>query len=328
MEVKWWVDGRRIKHRGFWFKPDFIKASEEIQAHFTPLSSDIILSSFPKTGTTWLKALTTSILRHSSSSSNSGTKDCVSYREHNDDDDDDDDDVLGALNPHQVIPFLEIETFGQSPTRDIAKIPSPRVFNTHLPLSFLPEAVKTSGCRIIYITRNPADTFVSLWHWYKYRFGTQISIQEAFEEFCEGLVPAGPYFEHVLEFWVGSRDVRTRDRILFVTYEDLKEKPEENVKRMAEFLGCLKVKEDSDGEVEKIVRECSFERLSKVEVNKGKGQEEEEEHWSGTKFGMFFRRGVVGDWKNHLTQEMMKKLQEIAEVKWAASGLDLDIFTR
>lgn len=287
-QAKWWVDGQRIRYKGFWFKPEFITASEAIRAHYTPIPSDIILASFPKTGTTWLKALTSSILRHSSST--------------------DDHDHLDHLNPHEVVPFLEIELFGETPSKDITKISSPRVFNTHLPLSFLPETVKTSGCRVIYITRHPADTFVSLWHLYNNKFGTEISIRQAFDEFCKGLVPAGPYFEHVLEFW------EARDRVMFVTYEDLKANPEETVRKIAEFLGC-KTK------VEKIVKECSFEKLRSTSKERGEGV-----HWSGTKYDMFFRKGVVGDWKNHLTQEMMKELEDIADLKWKGSGLDLNIF--
>ncbi|KAG2285180.1 hypothetical protein Bca52824_044784 [Brassica carinata] len=258
-EAKWWVDGQRIRHKGFWFKPEFITASEAIRAHYTPLPSDIILASFPKTGTTWLKALTFSILRHSSTIH-------------------DDRDHLDNLNPHEV---------------DTTKISCPRVFNTHLPLSFLPDTVMTSGSKVIYITRHPADTFVSLWHLYNNKFGTEISIQEAFDDFCKGL---------------------DRDGVLFLTYEELKGKPEENVKRIADFLGCKTM-------VEKVVKECSFENLRGASKETGEGV-----HWSGTKYKMFFRKGVVGDWKNHLTQEMMKELEDIAEMKWRGSGLDLNIF--
>lgn len=57
-KVKWWVDSPRIRFKGFWFKPEYVKAAMAIENHFKPLPSDILLASFPKTGTTWLKALT------------------------------------------------------------------------------------------------------------------------------------------------------------------------------------------------------------------------------------------------------------------------------
>ncbi|KAE9465161.1 hypothetical protein C3L33_02947, partial [Rhododendron williamsianum] len=126
-------------------------------------------------------------------------------------------------------------TFGESPSRDINQVPSPRAFNTHLPYSILPEAVKNSGCRIIYISRNPADTFVSTWHFlYNKRFGTKIPLEVAFDEFCQGTVGLGPFVDHVSEYWLE----REKENVLFVTYEELKDDPNKHVSRIAEFLGC------------------------------------------------------------------------------------------
>lgn len=28
-----------------------------------------------------------------------------------------------------------------------------------------------------------------------------MSVEDAFEELCKGVVPAGPFFDHVLEYW-------------------------------------------------------------------------------------------------------------------------------
>ncbi|KAE9465167.1 hypothetical protein C3L33_02949, partial [Rhododendron williamsianum] len=125
--------------KGFWLMPVTIKSAISVESQFNPLSSDILLASFPKTGTTWLKALATTILSHDSNpKSDSQT------------------DQLQTHNPHELIPFLEMETFGENASRDINQYPSPRVFSTHLPYSILPESIKNSGCRIIYISRNPA----------------------------------------------------------------------------------------------------------------------------------------------------------------------------
>ncbi|KAF7146922.1 hypothetical protein RHSIM_Rhsim03G0148900 [Rhododendron simsii] len=283
--------------KGFWLMPAIIKSAIAIEKQFNPLPSDILLASFPKTGTTWLKALATTILSHNSNpKSDSQT------------------DQLQTQNPHELIPYLGMELFGENPSRDINQIPSPRVFNTHLPYSILPESVKKSGCRIIYISRNPADTFVSSWHFYSKRFGTKIPLEEAFDEFCNGIIVGGPFVDHVLEYW---RE-RGKENVLFITYEELKEDPNKHVRRIAEFMGCSL----SGDEIEQVVWKCSFERLSKLDVNK----DEERVHWSGSKFNSFFRRGVVGDGKKLLSPEMMERIENLAKQRWEGSGLELNLF--
>jgi hypothetical protein len=67
-----------------------------------------------------------------------------------------------------------------------------------------------------------------------------------------------------------------------VHYEDLLERPNEEARRLFEFLGV-----DASGSlVERAVRSASFEKLSK-------GRERGEEDPSS-----FYRKGVSGDWKN------------------------------
>ena len=72
-----------------------------------------------------------------------------------------------------------------------------------------------------------------------------------------------------------------------VRYEDLLERPEEELRRLLEFLGA--------GANEEIVRRCvnsaSFEKLSR---GRKRGQEDP---------SSFFRKGVAGDWKNVFTEE-------------------------
>ncbi|KAF2288406.1 hypothetical protein GH714_007257 [Hevea brasiliensis] len=92
-------------------------------------------------------------------------------------------------------------------------------------------------------------------------------------------------------------------------------------KRMAEFIRCpFSTEEERQGSVQKLVDLCSFEILSNLEVNKS------EKHTSAAgPFRMennaFFRKGKVGDWKNHLTAEMAARIDQITEQKFNDSGL-------
>ncbi len=71
-----------------------------------------------------------------------------------------------------------------------------------------------------------------------------------------------------------------------VRYEDLLERPSEEVGRLAKFLGV----DTSEKAVQQAVSSASFERLSK-------GRERGQEDTSS-----FYRKGVAGDWNNYFTE--------------------------
>ncbi|XXG47829.1 hypothetical protein AAC387_Pa02g2404 [Persea americana] len=174
-----------------------------------------------------------------------------------------------------------------------------------------------SDCRIIYLCRNPKDTFVSLWHFFNQILPDNVKpvpIEEAFELFYKGISPGGPFWEHVLGYWKAS--LERPERVLFIKYEELKEDPTFYLRRLAEFLGCpFSEEEERKGIIEKIQRLCSFESLRSLDVNKS-GKTE-----VGIETKIFFRRGVVGDWENHLTAEMIERLDQLTQQKFGCFGL-------
>lgn len=193
---------------------------------------------------------------------------------------------------------------------------SPRLFHTHLPYSALPESIKSSKCKIVYITRNPKDTLVSMWHFFnKLRTPEEgpYPLENTFESFCNGVFHFGPFFDHVLEYW--NESLKMPQKILFLKYEELQRNPKEQVKRLASFLGKPFAEEK---EAEELIWRCSLERLKNLEVNKNGV-----DPWVGMPNSSFFRNGVVGDWKNTLTLEMGKRIDEICSMKLEGSGLAL-----
>ncbi|XP_056172022.1 cytosolic sulfotransferase 8-like [Syzygium oleosum] len=107
-------------------------------------------------------------------------------------------------------------------------------------------------------------------------------------------------------------------KVFFVMYEQLKVDPHVHVRRLADFLGCPFSKEElRDGTVEGILRMCSFDNLSALEVNKcGKLLTGMENEW-------FIRRGEVGDWVNCMSAEMGERIDGVMEEKLHGSGLKL-----
>ena len=81
-----------------------------------------------------------------------------------------------------------------------------------------------------------------------------------------------------------------------VRYEDLLRRPEEEVRRLLEFLGA----DAGEGIVGRCVNSASFERLSR---GRNRGQEDQ---------SSFFRKGVSGDWRNVFTEEDGKIFEEEA----------------
>nr|GMD59286.1 flavonol sulfotransferase-like [Ipomoea batatas] len=61
-ERGWETDGDIYLLNGFWYPTWVIHGLVALQQHFKPHPNDVLLASFPKSGTTWLKALLFSIV--------------------------------------------------------------------------------------------------------------------------------------------------------------------------------------------------------------------------------------------------------------------------
>lgn len=218
--------------------------------------------------------------------------------------------------------MFEVQLYANGRIPDLHQGDGPCLFGTHVPYSWLPDSItKSTRCKVVFLCRNPKDNLVSLCQFAE-RFSPPgflaAAMEEASELFCKGRSICGPYWDHALEYWKARQE--NPDKVFFLRYEELKENPALHVKRMAEFMGFpFSEEEEKEGVVEEIVRMCSFEEMAGLEVNKtGKLH-------TGFPTNMFFRKGVVGDWENHLSPEMTKRLDRIVEEKLKGSGLNLHI---
>ncbi|KAF5191981.1 Cytosolic sulfotransferase [Thalictrum thalictroides] len=284
---------------GSWIGESCLESLIDFQQNFQAQDTDIILVTTPKSGTTWLKALVFTITQRFQYK--------ISDENH----------PLVTTNPHGLVPFFESY-------RSIAA-GMPRLFATHISYTMLPESIKTSKCKIIYLCRNPRDTFVSMWY-----FGHQImskldpssqfpSPEECLEQFCEGVIHYGPFWEQILQYWKLSNEMP--EKVLFLKYEELKGDIIAQCKKMADFMNCsFSSEEENDGVIKDIAKFCSFEHLSNLEVN----NQTEERSVPRLDNGMFFRKGEIGDWKNLITTSMAEKLDQFVEQKLQGSGLKLN----
>ncbi|KAK8549230.1 hypothetical protein V6N13_008907 [Hibiscus sabdariffa] len=296
------ANGGVYLYQGFWCSARGLKSVISFQRHFQAFDSDVVVATFPKCGTTWLKALTFSTLYRTQFAR------------------DEIENPLLNFTPHQLVRFMELDVYLENPFPDLENICvyKPRLFATHIPFASLPTSIKDSKCKIVYMCRNPMDMFISLWNFIsKLRYQSQeppLSLDEAFDKFYRGTYAFGPFFEHVLGYWKASQE--NPNKILFLKYEDLKEDISCQLKHLAMFLGVpFTEEEEKQGVVEEIANICSFEELKELGVN-NKGL-----HAFGVPNEIFFGKGKVGDWSNYLTPSMVERMEKLIQEKLVNSGL-------
>ncbi|KAI3896532.1 hypothetical protein MKW92_009854 [Papaver armeniacum] len=240
---KAWVRSDHIyQYQNFWYGAAELQGVINMQRNFQSLDTDLIVATYPKCGTTWLKALSFAII-------NRYHFNTATFKQNY---------PLLTNNPHLLQPFW-------------------------------------------IITKNLEN----------------ISLEEFYKQFCDGVVEYGSFWDHVLGYWKTS--LQFPERAFFLKYEELKKEPSLHVIKLAQFLGYpFSAEEENEGMVEELLKLCSFDHLITLEANKnGKVPV--------LKIGCsaFFRRGEVGDHVNYLTPAMIERLDKITEEKFLGYGLKL-----
>lgn len=292
-------------YQNFWCQIAELQAIHTLQSHFQARDSDVIVATIPKSGTTWLKALTFAIVNRKLFSP---------FSENH---------PLLSSNPHHLVPFFEYNLYTKYSPPDLSAFSDPRLFGTHIPFDAMPSSIKNSNCKILYICRNPFDTFVSSWSFtnkIKPESMPPLEIEYAFDKFCNGVVGFGPFWDHMLGYWRESKE--RPQKVLFLKYEDMKKDPNSHLKMIAEFLGCpFSLEEETSGVVDCIVKLCSFEKMKELEVNKSSvfAKNFESKH--------LFRKAEIGDWVNHFSPSMVERLSKLVDEKLGGSGLSFTMLS-
>jgi Sulfotransferase domain len=228
-----------------------------VYRHTTVSRRDAFLVSYPKSGNTWLKFMLTHLL---------------SGREA---DFDSDSTVIAEVGSHRAAPSV---------------LPGEgRLIKSHEPYSGPQKRVYRKA---IYLIRDGRDVAVSYYYTlirrglYEGDFGPFLSL------FLSGRVDGyGPWHEHV-ESWLAS-PLQARDSLLVLKYEDLLERPVENLSAAMEFLGVSVDRERA----EETVRAYSAERMRERE------RDSRFHHKQKRRDIMFVRTAGPGDWARTFSAE-------------------------
>ncbi|CAN7111389.1 unnamed protein product [Brassica rapa subsp. narinosa] len=299
----WRPKATLIQYGGHWIVQPLLEGWLHAQDFFQARPIDFFVCSYPKSGTTWLKALAFAIANRSCSDHSSNP--------------------LLKSNPHDLVHFIEGELSLVPQVDDVANDNGNTLFSTHIPYGLLPESILKSGCKMVYIWRDPKDTFVSMWNIFQKERsdnGPLNTLEESFDKLCQGLSLYGPYLDHVMSYWNAYQE--NPDQILFLKYETIRADTLPYVKRLAEFMGYgFTAEEEKKGVVEEVVNLCSFETLKNLEANKGEKDREEDIPSNFYPKSAYFRKGKVGDWSNYLTPEMAARIDGLMEERFKGTGL-------
>uniref|UniRef100_A0ACD5ZEX1 Uncharacterized protein n=1 Tax=Avena sativa TaxID=4498 RepID=A0ACD5ZEX1_AVESA len=166
------------------------------------------------------------------------------------------------------------------------------------------------------------DAFVSRWHFdNKIGTGAPISLEDAFDMFCQGCSPFGPFWDHHLQYW--NESLARPQEVMFLRYEEIVSDPLKVVRNLACFLGVpFTEEEEKSGLAEQIVRFCSFDSLRNLDANKAGGGVERAGGKIFLEASSLFRKGKVGDWVNHMSKDMGEKMDLLVKDKFKGSGLE------
>jgi hypothetical protein len=201
----------------------------------------------------------------------------------------------------QKCPFFEVN-FGLMD--HFHQLPSPRVFKTHLPSKWFP---RRWPCRYIHVIRDGRDVAVSWFHFRTSHSGFRDNFSVFFEKHFmrdNNDPEAGSWFQYTS----GWLDRQTDQKVLHLSYEDLKTDLKSCLYKIADFCGL----EIDANRLPEILHRCSFDFMKQHEEKfdpatdsiLGKPRPVKPSP------GAFIRKGSLGGWSEYFNpdqQEMFER---------------------
>jgi len=164
---------------------------------------------------------------------------------------------------------------------------------THLRSEIYESQIKAGKVKIIVVIRNPKDTLVSMYHFYRMHRALNNfkgTWDDFFELYKSKHLLFGDYFKWY-SYWLQYKD---KPNVKLVKYEDMHHKMSDVINEVCQFLG----KTLSLDAIAGIIQHLKFDNMSQNTMVNYKGT---------SVFNMdispFMRNGKIGDWKNYFSEE-------------------------
>ncbi len=245
-------------------------------AEFRVRPDDIFISTYPRSGTTWVQYMLHLLTRQGQEAE--------------------------FEHLSQVCPWFERSlAVGASRAADFEALPSPRVFKSHLPRGWLP-----GGARYLYVEREATDVAVSYFHFYRSHLGYAGDMDSFLRRFVRGELQYRAWFDHV----AGWRRRADNPSVCLLRYEELLAHPGAALERVAAFLDLPLSRELRA----MILERCAFDAMKAQEQRFDFATEFLLQR--GTRRGAFLRRGEAGQGGLEISaswQEEFRKREEDAK---------------
>ncbi len=258
-------------------------------ANFRPRSTDILITTAPKAGTTWMQQILYQII--------SGGDD-------------------GFESIFDVVPWLECPRKNKSREETLQEYDAmgdPRVFKTHCTYEQTPG---NDRVRIILTSRDPRDCCISFYHHImdmteEGRAMAGVTAPATFDEYFTKWMAFGSWFRNVRSWWPHRDD----PNVLWLRYEDMKEDLEMTLDRILDFLGH---------ELTPTQRERVLEHSSFAWMKKNAGRFTRICDWGVNLFkpGGFIRKGQIGGYRALMSPEQEQRILARAQAMLEPACLD------
>ena len=229
--------------------------------------ADVFVGSYPRSGSTWLRFMLLEILAGQTS---------------------------GFANTNEMLPDVGKHEAGAS------VLPGGgRLIKTH-------ESFRSEYRRAIYLVRDPRDVAISEFAYQQALGFAAGDFDRYVERFMQnGVNPFGSWIGHATS-WMKASDLG-RAEILSVKFEELKQRPHEELGRIVEFLGVSEVK----GRISRAIENNSLARM--------KEKEKKNPQRASVK-GRFIRSGSAGGWRSTFTERQAQLVQQYGGTLLARLG--------